>query len=149
MMFHNGCPDAETGYEAMKNEYPNVEFYKVNTLNSYDIRDQYANGGSKPYFKFYKRNELIDEVKYKSPWAKQEPSVRFALTRHNSGQQLIKGRVEELTNLDQFNRAMIDAKDNVVVVCYHNSCPDAEHSFDIMKSEYDNICFHKVNTLNS
>ena len=28
--------------------------YKVNTLNSDDIKNKYADGGAKPYFKFYK-----------------------------------------------------------------------------------------------
>ena len=62
--FHNGCPTAEDGWDNMKPEYTNVHMYKVNTLNSYDIRDKYADGGSKPYFKFYKNGNLVNEVKY-------------------------------------------------------------------------------------
>ena len=52
--FHNGCPTAEKGWDNMVPQYANVEFYKVNTLNSEDIKSKYADGSSKPYFKFYK-----------------------------------------------------------------------------------------------
>ena len=54
VMFHNGNPNQEKEFDGMKSQYPNVHMYKVNTLNSYDIRDKYADGGAKPYFKFYK-----------------------------------------------------------------------------------------------
>jgi hypothetical protein len=43
--------------------------YKVNTLNAYDIRDKYADGSAKPFFKFYRKGEFIDEVKYISNWS--------------------------------------------------------------------------------
>jgi hypothetical protein len=52
--YHNGCPTAEKGYDEMKAQYHNVHMYKVNTLNAKDIKDKYADGSSKPYFKFYK-----------------------------------------------------------------------------------------------
>ena len=68
--FHNGCPTAEDGWDNMKSDYTNVHMYKVNTLNSYDIRDKYADGGSKPYFKFYTNGSKIDEVKYDGSWSK-------------------------------------------------------------------------------
>ena len=75
--FHNGCATAEAGWDSMKAEYPNVHMYKVNTLNAPDIRDKYADGGSKPYFKFYnKEKEMIEHVKYKTPWTSQEPELR-------------------------------------------------------------------------
>ena len=48
----------------MKPDFPNVHMYKVSTMNAYDIRDKYADGNSKPYFKFYKNGNLQDEVKY-------------------------------------------------------------------------------------
>ena len=64
MMYHNACPAAEAGFDKMKSEYNNVCFYMVNTLNSEDIKNKYADGGSKPYFKFYKNGVFIDEVKY-------------------------------------------------------------------------------------
>ena len=67
----------------MKNEYTNVCLYKVNTMNAYDIRDKYADGGSKPYFKFYRNNVLLDEVKYSSNWNSSEPIVKASLARHN------------------------------------------------------------------
>ena len=68
VMYHNGCSTQERGWDEMKPFYPNVRMYKVNTLNSYDIRDRYADGGSKPYFKFYRQGEKFDEVKYESNW---------------------------------------------------------------------------------
>ena len=58
--YHNGCATAEAGWDAMKADYTNVHMYKVNTLSAPDIRDKYACGGSKPYFKFYnKKKEVI------------------------------------------------------------------------------------------
>lgn len=53
--------------------------YKVNTLRASDIKDKYADGGSKPYFKFYKNGSLDDEVKYEREWSSHEPKVRAAL----------------------------------------------------------------------
>ena len=38
----------------MKSQYANVHMYKVNTLLSEDIKDKHADGGAKPYFKFYR-----------------------------------------------------------------------------------------------
>ena len=52
--YHNGCPTAEAGWDKMKSDYMNVHMYKVNTLNADDIKAKYADGSSKPYFKFYK-----------------------------------------------------------------------------------------------
>ena len=51
--YHNGCPTAEKGFDNLKTIYDKVHMYKVNTLNAKDVRDKYADGGSKPYFKFY------------------------------------------------------------------------------------------------
>ena len=62
--YHNGCPTAEKGWDNMKSSYPNVHMYKVNTLNADDIKKQYADGASKPYFKFYHNGKFLDEVKY-------------------------------------------------------------------------------------
>ena len=42
--------------------------YKVNTLNAEDIKSKYADGSSKPYFKFYKAGSMIEEIKY-SKWS--------------------------------------------------------------------------------
>ena len=74
--FHNGCRTAEDGWDNMKINFPNVHMYKVNTLNSDDIKNRYADGSSKPYFKFYRNGQFQDEVKYKSSWANHEPDVR-------------------------------------------------------------------------
>ena len=48
VMYHNGCSTAEAGFDSMKSNFPNVHMYKVNTLNSDDIKNKYADGGSKP-----------------------------------------------------------------------------------------------------
>ena len=53
----------------MKKDYPNVHLYKVNTLNADDIKSKYADGSSKPYFKFYKDFTFQDQVTYKSKWS--------------------------------------------------------------------------------
>ena len=53
--------------------------YKVNTLNADDIKSKYADGSSKPYFKFYQNGRFLDEVKYQSNWSSQEYSVKEKL----------------------------------------------------------------------
>ena len=66
--YHNGNKAAEDAWDRAKAYFPNVHLYKVNTMNAEDIKNKYADGGSKPYFKFYKNSELQDEVKYMSSW---------------------------------------------------------------------------------
>ena len=83
--FHNGNPTAEKAWDKMKATYRDVHLYKVNTIQAKDIRDKYADGGSKPYFKFYSGGNLLDEVKYESNWSSHEPKVRAAMSRHNGG----------------------------------------------------------------
>ena len=56
--YHNGCAGPEKDFDDMKSSYPNVHMYKVNTLNSDDIKNKYADGSSKPYWKFYKNGNL-------------------------------------------------------------------------------------------
>ena len=56
--YHNGCPTEERDWADMKSRYPNVHMYKVNTLNADDIKSKYADGSSKPYFKFYRNGSL-------------------------------------------------------------------------------------------
>ena len=51
--YHNGCAAAEKGWDNMKALFPSVHLYKVNTAKAEDIKKRYADGGSKPYFKFY------------------------------------------------------------------------------------------------
>ena len=64
-MYHNNCPEVEKQYELLKPQFPNVALYKVNTLKSYDIREQKADSEAKPYFKIYKDGFVVHEVKYK------------------------------------------------------------------------------------
>ena len=80
--YHNGCRNEEEDFDEMKPDYINVHCYKVNTLEADDIKAKYADGSSKPYFKFYKNNSLIDEVKYKS-WGVNMPLVKDALAKHD------------------------------------------------------------------
>ena len=58
--FHNGCSTEEKDYDGMKGRYPGVCLFKVNTLNSDDIKNKYADGSSKPYFKAYRNGSLVD-----------------------------------------------------------------------------------------
>jgi uncharacterized protein YkuJ len=151
--FHNGCPTAEEGWDNMKSEYTNVHMYKVNTLNAYDIKDKYADGGSKPYFKFYKNGTFVNDVKYQSSWSKQEPAVRVCISAHNGGDggayNIDSGSVYELKNLSEFNDASSAAGSKVLAICYHNDCPTAEKAWDKMKATYRDVHLYKVNTINS
>ena len=151
--FHNGCPTEEKDWDNMENSYRNVCFYKVNTLNSDDIKNKYADGSSKPYFKFYRNGNLQDEVKYGS-WGSNKGRVEDALARHNGGgggggSYSSSGKVYELKNLSEFNNAVSNAGSKIMAVCYHNGCSTAEAGWDNMKSEYPNVHLYKVNTLNS
>ena len=56
--YHNGCKQAEDGWDALKPQFLKINFYKVNTLKSADITEKYADGNAKPYFKFYKNGEF-------------------------------------------------------------------------------------------
>ena len=134
--YHNGCPTAEKGWDEMKGDYMNVHMYKVNTLDADDIKAKYADGSSKPYFKFYKNGQMVDEVKYMSNWSSHEPKVREAMRRHNGGgiSYTSSGSVYELKNLKEFNEAVDAAGSKIMAVCYHNGCPTAEKGFDAMKA---------------
>ena len=80
-------------------------------MNAEAIKNKYADGSNKPYFKFYKNGELLDEVKYMSEWTQHEPLVREALDRHNGGIGGYKPneKVRELKNLEEFDSAMTNA----------------------------------------
>ena len=152
--YHNGCPQPEKDFDGMKSSYPNVHMYKVNTLNSDDIKNKYADGASKPYFKFYKNGSKIDEVAYKGNWGHKQDVIN-ALARHNGGgggggsYNANDGKVFEMKNLNDFNNAVSTAGSKTMCVCYHNGCPQPEKDFDGMKSSYPNVHLYKVNTLNS
>ena len=106
--YHNGCPTAERAWDQMKSDYINVHLYKVNTLEADDIKDKYADGSAKPYFKFYKNGTMLDEVRYISSWASHEPKVREAMHTHNGGRisYSIGGLVYQLRNIAEFNLAV-------------------------------------------
>ena len=79
--YHNGCPTEEQAWDGMKSEYSKIHMYKVNTLNSDDIKNKYADGSAKPFFKFYSKGEMIDQVKYMRDWSSNEPNVKAALKK--------------------------------------------------------------------
>ena len=118
-------------------------------MNAADIKNKYADGSNKPYFKFYKKGEFQDEVAYKSEWTQHEPLVREALDRHNGGLGGYKavGKVRELKDLSEFDSAMTNARAKIVGICYHNGCKEAESGWDALKPQYTNVHFYKVNTL--
>ena len=148
--FHNGCPAAEAGWDKLKSNFSNVHMYKVNTLRAQEIRDKYADGGSKPYFKFYRNGAFLDQVNYESNWSSQEPKVKDSLIRHNGGggsYSATDGRVKQLRNLAEFAEAVTGAGSKIMAVCYHNGCPTAEKAWDGMKGDYTNVQLYKVNTL--
>ena len=81
--FNNGNAMEEGEWDKIKPQYAKVRCYKVNTLNAQDVRDKYADGHAKPYFKFYNHGELIDEVK-KTTWKDtQEPELLEKMQKHN------------------------------------------------------------------
>ena len=151
--FHNGCREEEADWDGMKSDYPNVHMYKVNTLNSDDIKNKYADGSSKPYFKFYRHGTFQDEVKYGN-WSSNRSRVREYLARHNNGgggggYNSNDGLMKELKNLSEFNIAISTAGSRIMGVCYHNGCPTEEADWKNMKSRYPNVHMYKVNTLNA
>jgi hypothetical protein len=81
-MYHNGNPTQEGDFDGLKQEFTDVHMYKVNTLNADDIKNKYADGSSKPYFKFYKAGNKIAEVKW-AKWSQQEPELKGALAIHD------------------------------------------------------------------
>jgi hypothetical protein len=112
VMFHNGCRNEENDYDTMKNTYGSqVHMVKVNTLNSDDIKNKYADGGSKPFFKAYRNGNLVDEVKYGS-WSSNKGKVQDWLARHASGgggggnYNPNDGKVLEMKTISDFNTAI-------------------------------------------
>jgi hypothetical protein len=156
--FHNGCSTEEKDYDGRKGRFPSVCLFKVNTLNSDDIKNKYADGSSKPYFKAFKNGSLVDEVKYGS-WSSNKGKVEDWLARHNGGggsssggsssSYSSSGKVYQLKNISEFNNAVAAAGSKYMAVCYHNGCRTEEDGWDAMKSSYPNVHMYKVNTLNS
>ena len=126
MMYHNGCPTAENGYDEIKKDYKNVIMYKVDTIRAEDIKNNgWADGSSKPYFKFYRKSVMLEEVAYDSSWSTQGPKVQEILAKYNGsnaeGEYSPKGKVTELKGLAEYDAAMKGAGEhNVVAILYHN-----------------------------
>ena len=64
VMFHNGCPEPERDFDDCSENYQGVIMIKVNTLNSEDIKQKYADGSSKPYYKAYRDGKFLDEIRH-------------------------------------------------------------------------------------
>ena len=153
VMFHNGCRYEEEDYDTMKSTYgTRVHMVKVNTLNSDDIKNKYADGSAKPFFKAYKDGTLVDEIKYEA-WGPNKGRVEEWLARHaassSGGYNPDDGKVLELVKLSDFKNAMSASGGRVMAVCFHNGCQTEEDDFDTMKARYSGVCLYKVNTLNS
>ena len=109
--YHNGCRTEEDAWDVMKPNYPNVHMYKVNTLNADDIKNAYADGSSKPYWKIYVNGIQADEIKYKKPWDSQKPIVEEKMSGFNSGTAASAsfsydandGKVKELASIKEFD----------------------------------------------
>ena len=67
--YHNDHATQDKAWNYMKLRFKNVRFYRVDTTKAKDVRDKYADSGGKPYFKFYKRGDYLDEVAYMD-WSK-------------------------------------------------------------------------------
>ena len=98
----------------MKLEYPNVNFIKVNTLQAIEIKEQHANEQAKPYFKFYKNGQILDEVPYEVKWEAQEPKVLEIIKKHS--EEYKPDPVRHLINLQQFEKTIIEAEGRVLAV---------------------------------
>ena len=87
-----------------------------------------------------------------SDWSSNEPNVRSALTKYNTGggsYNACNGKVYELKNLIEFNSAVVTAGNKPMLVCFHNSCPAPEKALDSMKASYPEVHIYKVNTLHA
>ena len=73
------CKDAEASMDRFKNQYKEINFYKVNTKQSEELKNRYADGNSKPYFKFYRNGKVDSEVKYVQNWSDNEPALKAKL----------------------------------------------------------------------
>ena len=78
--------------------------------------------------------------------------VREALEKYDNVLGNIQnddGKVYQLKDLDDFNIAVMSAKEKIVAICYHNECPQAEAEWDSLKDQYTNLAFYKVDTIKS
>ena len=148
--FHNGCDAEEADYDTMKARYPGVCLYKVNTLNSDDIKKKYADGAAKPYFRAFRGGNLLDEIKYDS-WDNNKARVEDWLARHSGGgvYDPNDGKVLELKTLEDFDNAIAASAAKVMAVCFHNGCREEESDYASMKARYPGVCLFKVNTVHS
>ena len=160
MMYHNSCPGPEQDYNKWKQMYQNVRIYKVNTINAEDIKSKHADGSSKPFFKFYRNGLMISELKYQNSWDNQIPKIKDFLLKYNDGPPAeIKlapyhpgAKVDTLQSIKQFEDALKNAGDTIVLVAFVNDqghCKDAENAMDRLKGAYKEIYFYKVNTKHS
>ena len=134
----------------MKHEFLCMQLYKVDCNASPEIVEKYANKGPKPFFIFFHQGVLKETVQRRDEWWEQSMHVRDALEKYDNVFGNIQdkdGKVYQLKDLDEFNIAMISAKEKVVAICYHNECPEAEAEWDLCKEQYTNLIFYKVDTI--
>jgi hypothetical protein len=122
MYYNDKCKEAEEGYAELEWMYSKLVLCKCQTQNVGDVRDKYADGGSKPYFYFYKDGEKIDTVAYAKKWANQSYSVKEALKKHNGGDTSYRplGTVHSLQHLGEFDEAVKMSGSKAMVVMYMN-----------------------------
>ena len=78
------CIKPEEEMLKKQNEFKGMDFYQVDTAKAPDIRDQYADGGNKPYFKFYRNGTKIDQIDYKSNFNDNMYSLKTKCETHDS-----------------------------------------------------------------
>ena len=64
------CDAPERKMEKLQKGYPGIDFYQVDTARAPDIRDKHADGGNKPYWKFYKAGKICDYLGYDAQFEK-------------------------------------------------------------------------------
>ena len=83
-------------------EYSNQLLELLETEGAHEVLALFEKEGSKdapevpkPFFKFYKNGEMIDEVKFMSSWSEHEIKVREVMAKHNgpSGSYSWEGKI--------------------------------------------------------
>ena len=100
-------------------KYGNVSFMKVNTLQALEIKDKHADDGKKPYFKFYKDAQILEEVAYEQDWEKQMPKVLEKIKKYS--EEYKPDPVRSLTHISDFERAIIGGNGRVICIQFLNT----------------------------
>ena len=84
-----------------------------------EIKDKHADDGKKPYFKFYKDAEILEEVPYEQDWDNQQLKVFEKLKKYS--EEYIPDPVRHLTHISDFERAIIGANGRVICIQFLNT----------------------------